>query len=66
MPDDFTRTVEAAAAYERLHGPLPPDDRPTLAELADGPGACLVCGWVPPPDYDEGECADCGYAGGPR
>lgn len=31
--DDFTSTVDAAAAFEALHHDEPERDRPTLAEL---------------------------------
>lgn len=31
--DDFTMTVDAAAAYERWHYDPPPDERPTRLEL---------------------------------
>lgn len=31
--DDFTQTVDGAAAWERWHSQPPPDDRPTRMEI---------------------------------
>jgi hypothetical protein len=33
--DDFTSTVDGAAAFERAHGEQAYNDRPTLADVAD-------------------------------
>lgn len=39
--DNFTATVDAAAAFERAHADEPHDDRPTLADVVD------ESGWYP-------------------